>query len=276
MAYSFKGNLSFGFVFIPITLHSAIRDSGFSFRLFDKKTQSRIQYKKTCIDCDGREVKNEELIKGYEYEEGKFVMLDDQDFEKIKTEKDKNITIDQFVNIDEIDPMYFDKSYYMVPTGAEKAYHLLLKAMKEENKGGLGKTVLGTKETLVLIRPKEDFILLSTLFFHEEIKEYTFKKYSAALSASELKLARLLIKEMTSEFRPEIYRDEYAEKVGKMIENKIKGKKIIAPKSGKETHIRDLMDALESSIEKYQKKSNKNKSKVVSKRKTSSPRNSLS
>lgn len=276
MAYSFKGNLSFGFVFIPVTLHSAVRDSSLSFRLFDRKTKSRIQYKKTCVDCDGREVKNEELVKGFEYEDGKYVMLEEKDFEKIKTEKDKSITIEQFVDIDEIDPLYFDKSYYMVPTGAEKAYSLLLKAMREEKKGGLGKTVLGTKETLVLIRPKEDCIVLSTLFFYEEIKDYPDKKVSVVPSASELRLARLLIREMASGFNPKLYRDEYAERVNQMIEEKIKGKKIVSPKRGKETQIRDLMEALETSIEKYHKKIGASKRSNSPKRKPSSPRKSLS
>lgn len=251
MAYSFKGNLSFGFVYIPVTLHLAIQDSGIPFRLFDRKTKSKIQYKKTCLDCDGREVKNEDLIRGYEYEEGKFVMFSDEDFEKIKTKKDKNITIEQFVSLEELDPLYFEKSYYMVPTGAEKAYCLLMKAMEEEKKAGLGKTVLGTKESLVLIRAVNGYLLLSTLHFQEEIRKYPAAKEKAQISSSELRLAKLLIREMTSPFDPSVYEDEYAKKVRKAIEAKVKGNKIVAPKEKRQTRIPDLMEALRTSLDQF-------------------------
>lgn len=265
MAYSFKGNLSFGFVYIPVTLHLVIKDSRVSFRLFDQKTKSKIQYKKTCIDCDGREVKNEDIIKGFEYEDGKFVMVSEDDFEKIKTTKDKSITIEQFISLSEVDPIYYDKSYFIVPTGAEKAYSLLVKAMKNEKKAGLGKTVLGTKESLVLIRPQNDYLVLSTLFFQEEIKEYPHKIEKVSLQTSEIHLAKMLINEMTNSFNPHLYHDEYAKKINKLIEMKIKGNKIIAPKEKKENHIRDLMDALQTSLnqinnEKPKKRNSKKKS----------------
>lgn len=270
MAYSFKGNLSFGFVYIPITLHLIVKDSRVSFRLFDQKTKSKIQYKKTCIDCDGREVKNEDIIKGYEYEDGKFVMVSEDDFEKIKTTKDKNITIEQFINLSEVDPIYYDKSYFVVPTGAEKAYSLLVKAMKEEKKAGIGKTVLGTKESLILIRAQDNHLVLSTLFFQEEIKDYPHKEEKVTFQASELRLAKLLIKEMTDTFNPKLYHDEYAKKINKLIEMKIKGNKIIAPKEKKENHIRDLMDALQTSLNQF---SNKKTKKGNSKKKGSSSLN---
>lgn len=268
MAYSFKGNLSFGFVYIPVTLHLAVRDSRFSFRLFDQKTKSRVQYKKTCADCRGREVKNEDILRGYEYEDGKYVMFTDEDLEKLKTKKDRTISIEQFVTLSEINPVYFEKTYYVVPTGAEKAYCLLMKAMEEEGKAGLGKTVLGTKESLVLIRANDGAITLTTLYFKEEIRKYPAEKETGSVTASELKLAKMLIKEMTMPFAPETYRDEYAARIKKAVETKIKGNRIVAPKERKEVQIPDLMDALKVSLGQYQHK--KNSKNTVKKKKDNS------
>ena len=140
MAYSYKGSISFGLVYIPVTLHSTIKNNDIGFNMIDKKTMSRVKYKKTCADCDGREVRQEDIVKGYEYEEGKYVLFDEKDFEKLKSKKDKNITIEQFVNLAEIDPLYFDKPYYVAPTGAEKAFAVLLSAMEEEGKAAVAKT----------------------------------------------------------------------------------------------------------------------------------------
>ena len=157
MAYSYKGSISFGLVYIPVTLHSTIKNNDIGFNMIDKKTMSRVKYKKTCADCDGREVRQEDIVKGYEYEEGKYVLFDEKDFEKLKSKKDKNITIEQFVNLAEIDPLYFDKPYYVAPTGAEKAFSVLLSAMEEEGKAAVAKTVLGTKETLIAIRDAPEY-----------------------------------------------------------------------------------------------------------------------
>ena len=170
LAYSYKGSISFGFVYIPITLHASTQEHGISFHLLDKKTKSRVKYKKTCVDCKDKEIKNEDIIKGYEYEKGKYVLFDDDDFEKIKSIKEKSIVIEQFVNLDEIDPIYYQKAYYVVPTGAEKAYYLLLQAMEQENKAGLAKSIIGTKENLIIIRAKNHQMILNTLFFEDEIK----------------------------------------------------------------------------------------------------------
>ncbi len=176
MAYSYKGSISFGLVYIPVTLHSTIKNNDIGFNMIDKKTMSRVKYKKTCADCDGREVRQEDIVKGYEYEEGKYVLFDEKDFEKLKSKKDKNITIEQFVNLAEIDPLYFDKPYYVAPTGAEKAFSVLLSAMEEEGKAAVAKTVLGTKETLIAIRAKDGQMLLNTLFFAEEVTKNPAKE----------------------------------------------------------------------------------------------------
>ena len=253
MAYSYKGSLSFGFVYIPITLHSTIKNNDIGFNMIDKKTMSRVKYKKTCTDCEDREVKQSDIVKGYEYEEGKYVIFEDEDFEKIKSKKDKNITIDSFVDLKEIDPLYFDKPYYVAPTGAEKAFNVLLNAMEETNKAAIAKTVLGTKETLVMIRAKNGEMLLNTLFFEEEVTKNPAKEVKDTSSEQEKKLAKSIIESMIGHFEPEKYKDEYREKVQKAIEQKIAGEEITAPKEKSEGKIINLMEALQKSLKATQK-----------------------
>ena len=216
--------------------------------MLDKKTMSRIKYKKTCIDCENKEVKNENIVKGYQYEKDKYVIFTDADFEKIKSEKDKNIVIKQFVNLDEIDPIYYDKSYFITPTSVEKAFNVLLEAMEKQNKAGIAKTVLGTKDTLILIRAKNGKMLASTLFFYNEIQKCPNMKRSK-VDPKELKLAINLIEQMTEPFKPEKYKDEYAEKIKKAIKQKISGKQIIETKDKSEpAEVIDLMESLKQSL----------------------------
>ena len=253
MAYSYKGSISFGFVYIPITLHASVQEHNVSFHLLDKKTKSRVKYKKTCVDCKDKEVKNEDIIKGYEYEKGKYVLFEEEDFEKIKTIKEKRIVIEQFVQLEEIDPIYFQKAYYVVPTGAEKAYLLLLEAMEQENKAGLAKSVIGTKENLIIIRAKNHQMILNTLFFEDEIKANPNKEIVEKITQSELKLAKTLISEMSAPFKPKQYKDEYHQKIKKAIETKIAGKKIVAVKEKQQVPIVDLMEALKNSLKQTKK-----------------------
>lgn len=253
MAYSYKGSISFGFVYIPITLHASTQEHGISFHLLDKKTKSRVKYKKTCVDCKDKEIKNEDIIKGYEYEKGKYVLFDDDDFEKIKSIKEKSIVIEQFVNVDEIDPIYYQKAYYVVPTGAEKAYYLLLQAMEQENKAGLAKSIIGTKENLIIIRAKNHQMILNTLFFEDEIKSNPNQEIMEKVTQAELKLAKTLIQEMTAPFKPKQYKDEYHQKIKKAIEAKIAGKKIVAVKEKAQVPIVDLMEALKNSLKQTKK-----------------------
>lgn len=253
MAYSYKGSISFGLVYIPVTLHSTIKENDIGFNMIDKKTMSRVKYKKTCADCDGREVKQEDIVKGFEYEDGKYVIFEEKDFEKLKSKKDKNITIEKFVNLSEVDPLYFDKPYYVVPTGAEKAFAVLLTAMEQEGKAAVAKTVLGTKETLILIRAKDGQMLLNTLFFEEEVTKNPAKEITEKGNAAELKMAKAIIEGMTGEFNLEEYRDEYRQKVQDAIERKIAGKEIVAPKEKSIGTVANLMDALTKSLELTQK-----------------------
>ena len=245
---SYKGAISFGLVYIPISLSVSIKENDIGFNMIDKKTMSRIKYKKTCVDCQNKEVKNEDIVKGYQYEKDKYVIFADKDFEKLKSDKDKNIVIQQFVDLGEVDPIYYDKTYYVNPISGEKAFNVLLEAMEKKNKAGIAKTVIGTKETLILIRAHNGKMLASTLYFYSEIQKSPEIKKSK-VDSKELKLAISLIDQMTAPFKPEKFKDEYTEKIKKAIKQKIAGKQIIETKDKKD-HIEviDLMDALKQSL----------------------------
>ncbi len=266
MAYSFKGAISFGLVYIPIVLTNSIKQNDIGFNLLDKKTMSRVKYKKTCVDCENKEVKNENIVRGYQYEKDKYVIFTDDDFEKIKSTKDKNITIECFVNLDEVDPIFFDKSYYVEPDGSDRAFLVLLEAMERENKAGIAKTVLGTKESLLLLRASNGKMLVNTLFFNDEVQDSPEVK-KLKIQKQELDLATTLINQMTASFQPEKYKDEYNEKIKKAIKQKIAGKKIVTSKnSSKPVKIIDLMDALKKSVSTSKKSSSKSqKTEKVSK-----------
>lgn len=254
MAYSYKGAITFGLVYIPITLSLSIKEEDIGFNMLDKKTKSRVKYKKTCVDCQNKEIKNEDIVKGYQYEKDKYVIFTDEDFEKLKTSKDKNITIEMFVKLEEIDPIYFEKAYYVKPTGADKAFSVLLKAMETEKKAGIAKTVLGTKETLILLRVRDGVMLVNTLYFHSEVQKVP-QLEKTKISKQELDLAKTLITQMTGPFEPEKYRDEYHIRLKKAIKRKIAGNEIVEAKEEKEpAKIINLMEALQRSLVTSKKK----------------------
>lgn len=250
MAYSYKGSINFGLVYIPITLFSSVKQNDIGFNMLDKKTMSRVKYKKTCVDCDNREVKNQDIVKGYQYEKDKYVIFTQKDFEKIKTQKDKNITILQFVDLKEIDPIYFDKAYYVKPTGGEKAFFVLLQAMQKQNKAGIAKTVLGTKESLILLRAHNGQMLVNTLYFFDEVLSPPQIKQEK-VQKKEIDLATTLIDQMTKKFEPQKFKDEYNQKIKNAIKAKIKGNEIVETSVEEEpAKIINLMDALQKSLKK--------------------------
>ena len=171
MAVSHRGAISFGLVHIPVGLYTATQDNDIHFNQLCKDDHSRVRYKKVCASC-GKEVKNTDIVKGFEYDDGKYVVVTDEDFEKIKTEKDKSIQIMQFADLSTIRPIYYDKTYHALPeTGGEKAFELLRRAMHDEQKVAVAKTVMGNKETLLALIPTDDGILIETMFFADEIKD---------------------------------------------------------------------------------------------------------
>lgn len=253
MAYSFKGAISFGLIYIPITLHNAVQSNQIGFNLIEKNTMSRVRYKKTCQDCDGREVKQKDIVKGYEYEEGKYVVFTNDDFEKIKSKRDKNIIIEAFVQLSEIDPVYYDRPYYVVPEkGAERAFALLKEAMEADGRAGIARSVLGTKETLVALRVKNGVMYLNTMHFHEEIRPAPYLSPEIDLQKQELSLASALIAAMAKPFEPENYVDEYRQKIERAIAAKIQGKEIVVREEDDFNPALDLMTALQESLSRYE------------------------
>ena len=249
MAVSHRGAISFGMVHIPVGLYTATQDNDLHFNQLCREDGSRVQYKKVCAGC-GKEVGQDGIVKGFEYEKGKYVTLTDADFEKAKTEKDKTIRILHFTDLKNVPPIYFDKTYHAIPEqGGDKAFELLRRAMIAEKKIGIAKTVMGTQEKLLALIPTEKGIFAETLFFEDEIKDAPKEPARATVSSEELQMAKTLIGAMVKPFRPEQFHDEYREKLWEIINAKIQGKEIVIPDENVEFHVVNLMDALKQSLE---------------------------
>lgn len=247
MAVSHRGAISFGMVHIPVGLYTATQDNDIHFNQLCKEDGSRVKYKKVCASC-GKEVGAGDIVKGFEYEPGKFVTMTDDDFEKAKSEKDKTIHILHFTDLPNIRPIYFDKTYHAIPEqGGDKAFELLRRAMKDENKIAVAKTVMGTKEKLLALIPTDNGILVETLLFAAEVKDAPKEAGHPEVSEAELQMAKTLIGAMVKGFEPEQYKDEYREKLWEIINGKIQGKEVVAPQ-GSVVSVIDLMEALKQSL----------------------------
>ena len=248
MAVSHRGAISFGMVHIPVGLYTATQDNDIHFNQLCKEDGSRVKYKKVCAGC-GKEIGSGDIVKGFEYEKGKYVTLTDDDFEKAKSEKDKTIHILHFTDIQNIRPIYFDKTYHAVPEqGGDKAFELLRRAMMDEGKVAVAKTVIGTKEKLLALIPTDDGILIETLFFAEEVKEAPKEVGHPVVQNAELTMAKTLVNAMVQPFQPEQYKDEYKEKLWEIINKKIQGKEITAPAENIQVNVIDIMEALKQSL----------------------------
>jgi len=249
MSFSYKSAISFGLVYVPITLHLAVRSKDIGFNMLYKKTGERIRYQKTCENCP-EHVASSDIVKGFQYEKDKYVTLTNEELEKIKSQKNKSIDIERFVNLDEIDPIYYEKAYFVKPTGAEKAFALIKQAIDDESKVGLAKTVLGTKEQLVALRVVNGNMVLNTMHFHDEVQKAP-SLGKEKVTEEELKLAKRVVKSMTKKFKPEDFQDEYRSKLEKAIEQKIEGKKIEGEKEDiNRAKVINIMDALRATLDK--------------------------
>ncbi|RDU22495.1 non-homologous end joining protein Ku [Anaerosacchariphilus polymeriproducens] len=249
MAVAHKGSISMGLVLIPIGLYKTSTDNDIHFNQLDKESKARIKYKKYCSHCN-KEVTSKDIIKGYEYEPDKYVIMSDDDLEKIKTKKDKTIHIIQFTKMEEVDTIYYEKDYYAVPdAGAEKAYELLRQAMLEQQKVAIAKTVMGTKEKLIVLYPAKDGMIVKTLFYADEIVPVPKQIPQMQLEQNELDMAKMLIENMTKSFNAAEFKDEYQERLRNAIMAKIQGNEIVSADSGEQNNVINLMDALQRSLE---------------------------
>ncbi|NLB37429.1 MAG: Ku protein [Clostridiales bacterium] len=254
MAVAHRTVISFGLVAIPISMYTAVRDNDIHFNQLHKEDHERIRYKKTCAHC-GKEIKSEDIVKGFEYDKGKYVIITEEEIEKIKTEKEKSIQILHFAQLNQISPVYYDRTYQVFPEpGGEKAFELLRSALINEQKIAIGKTVIGTSDTLMAIIPREDGMLISTMFYEDEIKELPKSYNKPQVAQQELSMAKTLINTMDTPFNPSEYSDEYQQKLKKLIEDKIAGKDIVTAQGEKPDNVINLMDALKASIEQNKKK----------------------
>ncbi|MEL7609783.1 MAG: Ku protein [Bacillota bacterium] len=248
-----KSVITFGMVAIPIAMYTATQDNDIHFNQLHKEDNSRIRYKKTCAHC-GKEIKTEDIVKGFEYDEDKYVVVTDEEIEKIKTDKEKSIQILHFAQLNQISPVYYDKTYQAAPEpGGEKAFELLRAALMAEQKIAIGKAVMGTKDTLMAIIPREDGVLISTMFYADDIKELQKPYAKPEVSEQELNMAKALINSMDTPFEPAKYRDEYQIKLRALIETKISGKEVVAAVPESTGKVIDLMEALKASVEKAKK-----------------------
>lgn len=248
-----KSVITFGMVAIPIGMQTTVQDNDIHFNQLHKGDNSRIRYKKTCAHC-GKEVKAEDIVKGYEYDKDKYVVVTDDEIEKIKTEKEKSIQILHFAQLNQISPVFYEKTYQATPeAGGEKAFELLRSALMGEQKIAIGKTVMGTKDTLMAIIPREDGVLISTMFYADDIKGLQKQYAKPDISEQELNMAKMLINSMDTPFDPSKYKDEYQGRLHELIETKISGKEVVAPEEEGEGKVIDLMEALKASVEKAKK-----------------------
>lgn len=240
-------------VAIPIAMYTATQDNDIHFNQLHKEDNSRIRYKKTCAHC-GKEISSGDIVKGFEYDKDQYVVITDDEIEKIKTEKEKSIQILHFAQLNQISPVYYEKTYQAAPeTGGEKAFELLRAALMSEQKIAIGKAVMGTKDTLMAIIPREDGILISTMFYADEIRALQKQYAKPEVSEQELNMAKMLINSMDTPFDPSKYQDEYQTKLRTLIEAKISGKEVVAAEFENPSKVIDLMEALKASVEKAKK-----------------------
>ena len=251
-----SGSISFGLVNVPVKLYSAVKQKDVHFNQLEEKTGAHIKYKRVS-EKTGKEVDYEKIVKGYEVAKGKYVTITPDDLEAVAPEKTKTVDIEDFVALADIDPIYYEKTYFLSPDGegAAKAYALLLQAMEKEERVAIGRFVMRTKEYLCAIRPYDGILALETMYFPDEVVDKKdvpgVPERRAKVGDKELKIATSLIESLTSEFKPASYRDSYREAVLDMIDRKAKGEEMVMPEEPEEkAQVVDLLAALEASVEK--------------------------
>ena len=255
MRPTWKGSISFGLVYIPIAVYPATREEKLSFRQLRKTDLSPIRYKKVA-EADMKEVPADQIVKGFEYERGRYIVLSDEDFEKVRIESTHSIDITDFVDLEQVDPKFFYKPYFLeAQKGGEKAYALLHKALSGTGKIGIAKVVIANREYLAAVKPDGLFLVLELMHFASEVlTPEELNRPKTELNDKELKMAQALIDSMSSEWQPEKYRDAYRNAVMEMIEQKAKNKQLpaAAPAAPKATNVVDLVKVLQESINRSQ------------------------
>jgi DNA end-binding protein Ku len=253
-----NGSINFGLVNIPIGLAVAQQRKDTAFRTLHRECGTPIKQKRYCPFHE-RDVEADELVKGWEFSKGQFVLVEDSDLEAVALQRSQSVDIIRFVPTDQVDPIYFDRTYYLAPAGPEaqrRPYVLLLRAMQEAGMAAVGKFVLWGKENLCLIRPLGESLVLETLYFAEDIrprKEIDEAVEETEVKGPELAMATQLVESLVGDFDPKDYENEYRNELRAMLEAKLEGKEIEAPEPAPEAPVVDLMEALKQSVAQAQK-----------------------
>ena len=257
------GAISFGLVTVPIRLSPAVRRQGVSFHQLHAEDGARIKHRRFC-SVEDREVPHEEIVRGYELEGGRYVTVTDDELDRLDPARTHTIDIERFVNLEEIDPVLFDSSYYAIPDGeiAAKPYELLRRAMAGSGRVAVGRVVIRTKEHLAALRPTGDLLTVSTMLFPDEVvprEDVEMPAARAEASDGEIAMASQLVESLSAAFEPETYRDTYREQVLELIECKARGEEVVAgPAAERPEPAPDLMAALEASINRAREGSDAN------------------
>ncbi len=257
-----KGSISFGLVNIPIALYPATRTEELRFRLLRAKDLSPVNYKRVA-ETDGKEVPWDQIVKGYEYEKGKYVVLKDDDFKRVDIEATQTVDILNFVELEEVNPVFFHKPYYMEPQkGGDRAYVLLRDALETTGKIGIAKVVIKTRQHLAALKPQKDGLMLELMHFSSELRDVEdFRQpRESKIARKELDMARALIASMTEAWDPEAYKDDYREALEEMIEDKVKHPDKSPPKAAakkRPSNVIDLVSVLQESMKEGGKKPRK-------------------
>ena len=248
------GSISFGLVSVPVKAYAAVRDHNVHFNQLEKGTGARIRYQKVS-DKTGKEVSGDDIESGYEVSSGKYVVVDTEEIQDLRPRTTKTIDVADFVDLAEIDPIYYERTYWLAPTGeaAERPYRLLLAAMEAEGKAGIGSVVMRTKQYLAAIRPLDGALAMSTMRFADEVVPQSdidaLPRKGPKPDAKQLKLASSIIGSLTTDWDPKRYHDTYTEELKGLISAKAKGKKItVEEQPATEGKVIDLMEALEASL----------------------------
>lgn len=258
-----NGSISFGLVNIPIKMYAATERQRVKFRYLHSECQTPIRYERVCPKCN-REVSDEEIVYGYEYEKDRYVIIDEEELDSLPSKQGRTIDIVDFVHLSEIDPVYFDKTYYLEPSdGGAKPYALLREAMEQTGRIAIAKIMIRSKESLAAVRTSGEALVLETMFYPAEVRavdQLTGLQQPVDIHENELKMAVSLIENLADEFKPEKYTDSYREELLKLIESKVAGKDIVTVDTPRPTgKVVDLMAALEASVKAVQSANKKEK-----------------
>jgi len=246
-----KGALSFGLVYIPVKLYPATEKKDVRFHFLHRECHSPVQYRRWCPVCD-TEVPLTDIVRGYEYEKGRYVVVEEEETSPVPADGGRSVTLLDFVDLAEIDPVYYEKSYYLVPAeGGQKVYELLREAMADTGKAAVGRVTIRTRQSLAVVRVKGRVLVMNTMLYPDEVRRPELLPeldYQVRLHENERKMARSLVESLSAPFDPARYPDERREELLKIIQAKIAGEAVVRPRPAETERVVDLVEALKESI----------------------------